>query len=186
MRKSWSRVVVVLLGVACVGAAGTFADGFGFAKNTIDLDDSVQIPTPIDVPVPGSPGNTSDNGEADFPPPPLGPVIAFLELDEFQAGTLISLIQQREQVVTPIAQEIAVLQQQLEQVLQSSNPEPPVIGVLILQIQGRKAAIVSAQAEFRVLVENQLSEHQRQKLHVARSAKALQPVLPSLNAIGLI
>ena len=112
-------------------------------------------------------------------------VARFLHLSPDQVGVLNNLLQERQMATTPIREELAVLEKQLEGLI-AAGENPPVIGLTVLNIHGRRQAIGMIQAEFLANFQGHLADTQRQSLEMLRQAAELQPVLPAFAHLGLL
>lgn len=119
-------------------------------------------------------------------PAPLRVVIHFLQLDEFQAQTLVRLMTEQRLRLAPIAAEIAQRQRYLDHLLGTEEPNPVEIGVLILQIRELKQHAEAIQHTVRNHFASVLNFDQQDRLKTIVLADSLQPVLPAFEAVGLI
>lgn len=109
-----------------------------------------------------------------------------LQLDEQQIEQWSAIRAATAEAVEPLAAEIEVLQEQLDELLASDNPDPGAVGELILALRNLRQQVVgigqAAIGEFEAL----LSEEQAQRLNAVRRAARLQRVLPAFRVFHLL
>jgi uncharacterized membrane protein len=119
-------------------------------------------------------------------PPPVAIVSNVLQLSEAQTEALITMIQNRDAAVRPIAQAVQQNQEALGKLLQSASPDPAALGQLLLAIhEGEKeeqAAALNATLSF----VQTLTADQLQRLQFIRQAAPVAPALPAFTAVGLL
>ena len=116
----------------------------------------------------------------------IGPVAAFLELQEPQVEALVQLLIQRQLAVIPLALEIKQRKALLAELFQSGEPNPLAVGQLVIQIRLLHGAIAAVQVEFLTAFHDLLFPGQQEKLGAIHVAAALQPILPAFKGLGLI
>jgi hypothetical protein len=114
------------------------------------------------------------------------PVAAFLGLDETQVGMLVQLLQQRRIAVAPIAVELRQREAALAHLLQTPQPDPALVGRIVLEIRELRRAAAAIQVDFLLAFEGLLDSDQRKKLALVRAAAAIRPVLPAFRELHLI
>ncbi len=112
-------------------------------------------------------------------------VTRFLHLSPGQVGVFQNLLQERQMATTPIREEVAVLEKQLEGLI-ATGENPAAIGLTVLNIHERRQVIEMIQAEFLVNFQGHLTDTQRHRLARLRQAARLQPVLPAFVHLGLL
>lgn len=126
---------------------------------------------------------TASDADAD-PPAPLQVVVAFLQLTPAQQPVFGQLLQARQTAVTPLFEEIATKEQQV-QLLLDSGGNPAQVGTLVIQIYALQHQIVQTQQVFLSNLANLLDQDQKQRLAAVAVAAQLQPVLPAFQALQL-
>lgn len=115
---------------------------------------------------------------------PLAVVAQFLTLAPEQVQAVGQLLQQREQALSPIQQQIAAHEQQIEQLI-ASGGDPALIGQLVIEVHHLQAAAQAVQAQFLASFRSALTEPQQQRSAQVQMAAQLQPVVPAFQALRL-
>lgn len=116
----------------------------------------------------------------------VAPVVAFLELDEVQTVMFVQLLQQRRIAVEPYALELQRRAEALAVLLRSVDPDPSLVGQIVLEMHQLRRAVAVIQAGFLVRFEQMLDLEQRQRLALIRAAVAARPILPAFVSLHLI
>ena len=122
----------------------------------------------------------------EIPPQPVQVVASLLELSEPQVASWLEILAERETAVQPLAQQLQERHQALGEALQNSSPDPRVVGQLIIDIRAIERSIVAIRQEGNASFEQLLTETQRQRLQQIRGASQVCPVVPALQATGLL
>ena len=119
-------------------------------------------------------------------PDPVSVVAHVLELGDDQITAWRAILHARETALQPIAQQAQAKQQAIAQALGGNNPDPLAVGSAIIdltRLQGQAAAVNAQSAtEFEQL----LTPDQQQRLEGIRGAAQVCPIVPALQATGLI
>jgi uncharacterized membrane protein len=119
-------------------------------------------------------------------PDPVSVVAHVLELADDQITAWTTILHAREAALQPIAQQAQAKQQAIAQALAGNNPDPLAVGSAIIdltRLQGQAAAVNAQSAtEF----EHLLTPDQQQRLEGIRGAAQVCPIVPALQATGLI
>ena len=119
-------------------------------------------------------------------PDPVSVVAHVLELGDDQITAWRAILHARETALQPIAQQAQAKQQAIAQALGGNNPDPLAVGSAIIdltRLQGQGAAVNAQSAtEFEQL----LTPDQQQRLEGIRGAAQVCPIVPALQATGLI
>jgi hypothetical protein len=119
-------------------------------------------------------------------PDPVAVVAHVLDLSNDQITAWSTILHAREATLQPIAQQAQAKQQAIAQALGGNNPDPLAVGSAIIdltRLQGQAAAVNAQSAtEF----EHLLTPDQQQRLEGIRGAAQVCPIVPALQATGLI
>jgi hypothetical protein len=119
-------------------------------------------------------------------PDPVAVVAHVLDLSNDQITAWGGILHAREAAMQPIAQQAQAKQQAIAQALGGNNPDPLAVGSAIIdltRLQGQAAAVNAQSAtEF----EHLLTPDQQQRLEGIRGAAQVCPIVPALQATGLI
>lgn len=205
MRKSLQGVFFVLL--ALLLAAPVFAIDFGGQGLP-------QRPSPDRPPHHAGVGDDGGAGQSD-PPPVIGDdpedptgdpaaesedpadpapcrarpfkvVARTLELDESQREQWRDLLTQRHDTVAPLREELARVRSEIEDLLASPDPDPALLGELMLEAAGLREEIAQANQDYRRGFESMLDESQLRRLDGMRKANKVAPLLPAFRRTGLV
>jgi Spy/CpxP family protein refolding chaperone len=113
-------------------------------------------------------------------------VAQFLELSPDQVEAFLHLLRMRQEAVTPLRMGIAERERQLQELLGSGNPDPQLVGQLVIEIHQLRQLIARAQAHFLAQFENLLNEEQERRWQQAQFAERLQPILPAFRLLHLL
>ncbi len=117
---------------------------------------------------------------------PLGVVSKVLSLSDEQTQTLASIVQARAEALRPAMQEIQTRQQALAQQLQSSDPDVPAVGRLVVEITRIQEQIHQAVEATNYQFDAVLTPDQSARLAQIRSAAPVCDVIPAFKAVGLM
>lgn len=118
--------------------------------------------------------------------PGLPDLKAVLELSDAQIHSLGQLEQQKGQAVQPIAQRMQQTQQQLEELLQGSSPDPAVAGRLIIDTSTLGRQVQQITTGFQQQALNLLQPAQKAKLQMLSQVLVLQLAAQQAAALGLL
>ena len=136
--------------------------------------------------LPARPGGSAPAASEDgCGPGPLPVIAAVLHLAPDQAQQLAVLVQVRQAALAPIAQQIALRQQRIRELI-AAGGDPTEIGTLLLQVHQLESAAATVQAQFLAAFAALLDEGQRRQWEQVRLAGRLQPVLPAFQALQLL
>ncbi len=117
--------------------------------------------------------------------PPVAVLKVTLGLSDDQVSDIGALIQARAEAIKPIAEEVKMLQRQLEEAVGSDAPDPLQVGELVLDVHLLKQEIGQQQEEFRQAFQLILTPMQMERVgqihHIALAIRAAQ----ALGQLGL-
>jgi septal ring factor EnvC (AmiA/AmiB activator) len=120
-------------------------------------------------------------------PPPIAVVAHVLSLSEDQVHALGEFLQARAEAVRPAAEQLQARQQALAEQLQSSAPDPAVVGRLVIESKNIQEQIQTTIATANKTLDGILNTEQRTRLEQLRGAAAGPcGVIPAFKAIGLM
>ena len=123
---------------------------------------------------------------ADDVPPPLRVVANILNLSDAQVGSWLQLLQARNAAVQPLQQQLQMKQQAIATLLQSGSPDPAVVGQLFLEVHAVELQIQGIVMQTNAQFEQLLTDDQRGRLQHIREAAQVCPIVPALQATGLL
>lgn len=119
-------------------------------------------------------------------PQPVVVVASVLQLTEAQVGDLITMVQDREAAIRPIAESLQANHTALAKVLDAATPDPVMVGQLVIDIHnGEKHVGEIAQAAAATFANTLTSEQQERMQHVIQASQ-IAPAVPAFKALGLI
>lgn len=119
-------------------------------------------------------------------PDPVSVITHVLELSSDQVTAWTTILHAREAAMQPIAQQVQAKQEALGKALADENPDPVAIGNAFIELRRlqQQMGVVNAQAatDFQHL----LNDDQMQRLEGIRGAAQVCPIVPALQATGLM
>jgi len=85
-----------------------------------------------------------------------------------------------------LVQQLRSRQQLLGEALQHSSPDAQTVGQLLIESRAIEQSIDSVRRQANVSFEQVLTDDQRQRLQHIRSASQVCPIVPALQATGLL
>jgi hypothetical protein len=169
---------------------GSSAVGAAMIVDVIDPQEETQAPV-LSEPPPGTVSPVPASPEMRLPSEDdfqraVRVVAQFLELSPDQVEAFLHLLRMRQEVVTPLLQGIAERERQLQELLGSDNPDPQVVGQLVIEIHQLRQLLGQAQAHFLAQFENLLNQEQERRWQQAQLAERLQPILPAFRLLRLL
>ena len=125
----------------------------------------------------------AQNPSANPPPPDLK---AFLNLADSQIQGLVQLQQQKGQTLQPLVQQAAQAQQKLQQILAAPNPDPAVVGQLVIAMTALGQQFQQIAGSFQQQAANSLQPDQKTKLPPLQLALELHPAALQAVSLGLL
>jgi septal ring factor EnvC (AmiA/AmiB activator) len=119
-------------------------------------------------------------------PPPPAVVAAFLAFSPGQAEEFGILLNQSQNNLRSLQEQIAPRQQQLDALLSQPNPDPAMVGALVLQIHALQYQQAQVIRNFRSAFASLLTQEQKQKIEQATVASQLQPAVGAFVALRLV
>ena len=119
-----------------------------------------------------------------YPQPP--DLKVFLNLSDGQIQGLVQLQQQKGQALQPVVQQAAETQQRLQQVLEAPNPDPAIVGQLVIAIAALRQQIQQIAGSFQQQASNLLQSDQKTKLPPLQLALELHPAALQAVSLGLV
>ena len=120
------------------------------------------------------------------PCPAPAVVVAFLGFTDAQAAQFAGLLGQFETTLHGLQEQIAARQTQLDTLLSQSNPNPAMVGSLVLQIHALQQQVAQAIQGFQSQFAMLLTDEQKQKVQAVAQASQLQPVAGAFVALNLV
>jgi methyl-accepting chemotaxis protein len=111
---------------------------------------------------------------------------AFLNLSDSQIQGLVQLQQQKGQTLQPAVQQVAQTQQKLQQILSAPNPDPAIVGQLVIAITTLTQQVQQVAGGFQQQAANLLQSDQKMKLPPLQLALELQPAALQAVSLGLL
>ncbi len=136
---------------------------------------------------PGTPlGSAPKASDATPPPPPPVVVAAFLDLTPAQAAQFQALLSQFLGTLQALEAQVNAREQVLQQLLNAPNPNPPAIGMVVLQIHALEQQQAQAVQGFQQAFVSLLTPDQVQKVQAVAQAAQLVPVVGAFQSLYLI
>ena len=111
---------------------------------------------------------------------------AFLNLADSQIQSLVQLQQQKGQTLQPVVQQVAQIQQKLQQILDAPNPEPATVGQLVIATATLGRQVQQIAGNFQQQASNLLQPDQKAKLPPLQLALELYPAALQAVSLGLL
>lgn len=131
--------------------------------------------------------------QIEAPPPkstdqclPPAVVASFLGFTEAQATQFGALLGQFQSTLRGFEEQIAARQAQLGVLLNQPNPDPAIVGTLVLEIHTLRQQVAQAIQGFESQFAALLTDEQRQKVQALTQASLLQPVVGAFVALHLV
>ena len=125
----------------------------------------------------------AQNPSANPSPPDLK---AFLNLADSQIQGLVQLQQQKGQTLQPLVQQATQAQQKLQQILAAPNPDPAVVGQLVIAMTALGQQFQQIAGSFQQQAANSLQPDQKTKLPPLQLALELHPAALQAVSLGLL
>jgi sorbitol-specific phosphotransferase system component IIBC len=119
-------------------------------------------------------------------PDPVSVISHVLELSDDQITAWKAILHTREAALLPIAQQAQAKQEAIVHALAETNPDPVAIGNAIIELNRLQAQIGVVNAQGATDFQHLLSDEQMQRLDGIRGAAQVCPIVPSLQATGLV
>jgi hypothetical protein len=113
-------------------------------------------------------------------------VVRFLELDDAQTGTFVTLLEDRDLAATPLRDDLAEVEEAIRDEIESETPDVTVVGELVLERHALRESLREVQLIFVDGFTAMLDEDQAQRLGLVRAAKRVRPVIPAFERFGLL
>jgi Spy/CpxP family protein refolding chaperone len=129
------------------------------------------------------------------PPPPDGPclpgaaqrvVAESLDLTEDQIAAWDVLLAEREQAAGPLRDAIAAVQQQLDDLLAGPDPDPLVVGELVVERRNLGEQLADVHRAYVAGFEELLDAGQLPQYRFMQRAERAEPLFPAFRAVGLL
>ena len=124
-------------------------------------------------------------GPAPDPPHPMRIVVRYFDFIPEQVDQIKGFLEIRRAAVEPLLKQIAEKKKDLHDLLGAANPDPTAVGNLTVAIHGQRDQLRDAQDQFDTSLEGILTADQLTKLHAARRAARLEPVVRAMRELGL-
>ena len=119
-------------------------------------------------------------------PRPKEVVARILALTPEQVTQWEGLLDTLQATVSPLAEQLRGVEQQLHGLLQTPDPDPTQVGTLVLQGRDLREQIGEARGTYLEAFEAILTDEQKGKLGFVRRADHIQPALPAFRLFGLL
>jgi len=129
---------------------------------------------------------TPTTSQATPPPPPPVVVATFLDFTPGQATEFQALLGQFLGTLQVLKAQVNAREQVLQQLLSAPSPNPPLIGVVVLQIHALEQQQVQAVQSFQQAFVSLLAPDQLQKVQAVAQAAQLGPVVGAFQSLYLI
>lgn len=134
-----------------------------------------EIPTSSD---PENPGCVADHAQTR--------VAAFLQLTPEQLADWDLLIEDRELAAEPLRAAMAQVQQDIDDLLSSPDPDPTEVGDLVIARHDLGAQLAEVQRTYVEGFVDLLDEDQQHQYHFIRHAERAQPLIPAFRVMDLL
>ena len=129
-------------------------------------------------------GAPQPNSAGQCPPPAV--VAAFLGFPDTEAVQFGELLNQFQTSLRGLQEQIAARQTQLDALLSQQNPDPAMVGGLVVQINAVQKQIAQVIRGYQTQFSSLLTDEQKQKVQVLTQASQLQPVAGAFVALNLV
>ena len=119
-------------------------------------------------------------------PDPVSVISHVLELSDDQVTSWSKILHDREAAMQPIAQQAQAKQEALGKALEDPNPDPVAIGNAFIELRKLQYQIGVVNAQAATDFQHLLNEDQMQRLDGIRGAAGVCPIVPALQATGLM
>ena len=119
-------------------------------------------------------------------PDPVSVVTHVLELSGDQVTAWVTILHGREAAMQPIAQQAQAKQEAIGKALADPNPDPVAIGNAFIELHKLQEQIGVVNAQAATEFQHLLNEDQAQRLEGIRGAAGVCPIVPALQATGLM
>lgn len=113
-------------------------------------------------------------------------VAEFLGLDDDQIAEWDLIIDEREAAAAPIRDAIAAVQQQLEDLLSSDDPDPFEVGDLVIERRDLGEQLADVERTYVEDFEGILHDDQLGRYRFVRRAERAEPVFPAFRLVHLL
>lgn len=133
-------------------------------------------------------GNTTAVSPSSLEQCPLPPAVvaSFLAFSPAQAEQFVALLTQFQANARAVQEQIAPRQQQLDALLSQPNPNPALVGVLVLQIHALQQQLAQIIQSYQNAFAGLLTQEQKQKVEQITLASQLQPAVGAFVALYLV
>jgi len=123
---------------------------------------------------------------ADGPPQPVQVIANILSLSDAQVASWMQLLQARNAAVEPLQRQLQARQQAIAAQLQSGTPDAAAIGALFIEAHEVEQQIASIAGQTNTQFAALLTPEQLTRLQQIRGAAQVCPIVPALEATGLL
>ena len=124
--------------------------------------------------------------EAPQLPPPIMAVATVLQLSEQQLAGLLTMIQNRDAAIRPIAETVKAEQAALQALLDTPGADPAKIGQTLIDIHNNQKQVAEIAQAAAATFANTLTDEQRQRMGFIIQAAQVAPAIPAFKAVGLL
>jgi len=117
---------------------------------------------------------------------PVSVIAHVLDLSTDQITAWSEILHAREATLQPIAQQAQAKQKAIADALGGANPDPLAVGSAIIELTRLQSQAAAINAQSATQFEQLLSADQQQRLDGIRGAAQVCPIVPALQATGLI
>lgn len=119
-------------------------------------------------------------------PDPVTLITHVLELSDDQVKEWTTILHAREAAMQPIAQQAQAKQEAIGKALAEANPDPVAIGNAFIELHKLQEQMGVVNAQSATEFQHLLNEDQMQRLDGIRGAAQVCPIVPALQATGLM
>lgn len=113
-------------------------------------------------------------------------VAVFLELTDDQVAAWDVLIDDLESAASPVRDAIAAIQQQLDDLLAGSDPDPILVGGLVIQRHDLGQQLADIERSYVEGFESVLDDSQLGRYRFIRRAERAEPLFPAFRMLALL
>ena len=119
-------------------------------------------------------------------PDPVSVITHVLELSDDQVTAWSTILHARQDALQPIAQQAQAKQEAIGKALADPNPDPVAIGNAFIEMHKLQEQIGVINAQAATDFQHLLNDEQMQRLEGIRGAAQVCPIVPALQATGLM
>ena len=133
-----------------------------------------------------APPGPVENEELCLPGAAQRQIARYLELTDDQIAAWDVLIDERESAAAPVRDAIAGIQQQLDDLLAGNDPDPMLVGDLVIQRHDLGQQLADFERSYVEGFENLLDDTQLGRYRFIRRAERAEPLFPAFRMLALL